>query len=177
MAVAMRESVVDALVAKYCGEAEARDPDLVGLIADCVSIFNLDPQLLAGVLAPESRRDVEAMRRRLSDNIGEHLMTKYSVYSPEALNDLCRVVLLEVLDESWRQHFEQMEVLMSGIALRSLGKRDPVTEFRTDAFELFEQMMAAIPEQFCRAFCMPRPKSAADQNALLKSLLGIGDAG
>jgi preprotein translocase subunit SecA len=59
-------------------------------------------------------------------------------------------VLLSLLDNAWREHLYEMDYLQEGIGLRAYGQRDPLTEYRREAFAMFEQMEQRIREEFVR---------------------------
>ncbi|MBQ7725060.1 MAG: preprotein translocase subunit SecA [Lachnospiraceae bacterium] len=69
---------------------------------------------------------------------------------PEMLREIERVILLKVIDRKWMDHIDDMEQLRQGIGLQAFGQRDPVVEYRTAGFEMFDQMTAAIKEDTVR---------------------------
>jgi len=69
---------------------------------------------------------------------------------PEMLREIERVILLKVIDRKWMDHIDDMEQLRQGIGLQAFGQRDPVVEYRTAGFEMFDQMTAGIKEDTVR---------------------------
>ena len=61
---------------------------------------------------------------------------------PEQLRELERVVLLKCIDSKWMDHIDDMEMLRQGIGLMAYGQRDPVVEYKTNAFEMFNSMIS-----------------------------------
>src|SRR5207244_13376446 len=59
-------------------------------------------------------------------------------------SELERMVLLSIIDNMWREHLYEMDYLEEGIHLRAYGQRDPLTEYRREAFQMFEEMKAGI---------------------------------
>ena len=67
-----------------------------------------------------------------------------------AMRQLERLVLLNLTDTKWREHLYEMDYLQEGIHLRAYAQRDPVTEYRREAYEMFEELTASIREDFVR---------------------------
>ena len=68
----------------------------------------------------------------------------------EQIRELERVVLLKVIDNKWMSHIDDMDQLRQGIGLQAYGQRDPVVEYKMNAYEMFEAMTAAITEETVR---------------------------
>ena len=69
---------------------------------------------------------------------------------PEQLRELERVVLLKCIDSKWMDHIDDMEMLRQGIGLMAYGQRDPVVEYKMNAFEMFNNMITSIQEDTVR---------------------------
>lgn len=170
-AASMRSRVVEEIVNLNCGLSSEPEWNISALRDECALVFSIDDQYRPRLELASKHGDLEGIERELKVKLDEVLEERYSVYSAETLNEMYRFVLLEVLDEKWRQHFSQLDTLMSNIALRSIGKRDPVVEFRTEAFRLFEAMLTSLPRCFCSKFYAQKPKNFSAQNSVLKDLL------
>ena len=85
----------------------------------------------------------------------------------EVSNQLQKFVLLQILDEKWRDHLNELILLRSGIGLRSYGQRDPLIEYKKEAFTLFESMMESLGKQaiglFMRAEIVRKPPEPEQQ--------------
>ena len=68
----------------------------------------------------------------------------------EQIREIERVILLKVIDNKWMSHIDDMDQLRQGIGLQAYGQRDPVVEYKMNAFEMFESMTAAITEETVR---------------------------
>src|SRR5207237_7040749 len=68
----------------------------------------------------------------------------------ETMRELERWVLLSITDNKWREHRYEMDYLEERIHLRAYGQRDPLTEYRREAFAMFEEMKAGIRDEFVR---------------------------
>ena len=69
---------------------------------------------------------------------------------PEKIREIERVILLKVIDNKWMAHIDDMEQLKQGIGLQAYGQKDPLVEYKVSAFEMFENMSAAIQEETVR---------------------------
>jgi preprotein translocase subunit SecA len=66
------------------------------------------------------------------------------------MRQLERLVLLNITDTKWREHLYEMDYLQEGIHLRAYAQRDPLTEYRREAYEMFEELTASIRSDFVR---------------------------
>ena len=71
-------------------------------------------------------------------------------FGSELLRELERTVMLNVIDNRWREHLYEMDYLREGIGLRAIGQRDPLIEYKNEGFGMFQQMIAGIKEDFVR---------------------------
>ena len=69
---------------------------------------------------------------------------------PERLREIERLVLLNVIDNRWREHLYEMDYLQEGIGLRAVGQRDPLVEYTNEGFRMFQEMQESIKEDFAR---------------------------
>src|SRR5690606_4491794 len=74
---------------------------------------------------------------------------KESVEVPEALGALERYVIINAIDRHWQEHLTEMEELRRAIGLRSYGQKDPLVEYKGEAFKYFEELMGNVRLQIC----------------------------
>ena len=98
---------------------------------------------------PVSKRD--ELKQKLKEEVIKLYETKEAEF-PEAeqIREIERVILLKVIDNKWMSHIDDMDQLRQGIGLQAYGQRDPVVEYKMNAFEMFEAMTAAIMEETVR---------------------------
>jgi len=92
------------------------------------------------------------------DDVIEFLAEKTSVFfdtrmeelGPELFKELQKSVLLQVVDTKWREHLYEMDYLREGIGLRAIGQRDPLIEYQTEGYTMFQSMIESIQEDFTR---------------------------
>ena len=136
------EELVDATVATYVGEGvHPEDWDLGGLGEALQRQF--DVKLPAAVATREA-----ASREAVRDAVWEAVQARYAArereLTPDLLRALERWVMLHVIDTQWKDHLLSMDHLKEGIGLRGYGQRDPLTEYKREAFDLFEAMVDRV---------------------------------
>jgi preprotein translocase subunit SecA len=101
---------------------------------------------------PELRElgEVVAIQEQLVEDALEAYETKEAAVGEGVMRELERVVLLNITDTKWREHLYEMDYLQEGIHLRAYGQRDPLTEYRREAFSMFEELTASIRRDFVR---------------------------
>lgn len=89
---------------------------------------------------------------------------KESEIGDDRMRDIERRVMLDVIDQHWREHLYEMDYLREGINLRAMGQRDPLTEWQHDGFDMFEAMVDSIEDDFVQ-FVMKLEVIHDQQNA------------
>jgi preprotein translocase subunit SecA len=92
----------------------------------------------------------EEMIRRLADDSDERFNRKAEMVGPERMRWIEKQILLQVLDVRWREHLAHLDHLRSVIHLRGYAQRDPLNEFKSEAFSLFETMLADLRGEVTR---------------------------
>jgi len=95
--------------------------------------------------------DVNAMTReelveKLIETARERYQERERELGEDILRDLERLVTLEVIDNKWREHLYEMDYLKEGIGLRAIGQRDPLIEYKSEAYDMFQAMIESIKE-------------------------------
>ena len=91
----------------------------------------------------------ELVERFLRDALDVYAQREQQM-GPEHLREIERLVLLNVIDNRWREHLYEMDYLQEGIGLRAVGQRDPLVEYTNEGFQRFQEMQATIKEDFAR---------------------------
>ncbi len=86
----------------------------------------------------------------LSDKALEVYSAKEAQIGAENLRDLERNVMLRVIDTRWMDHLQEMDYLKEGIGLRAMGQRDPITEYKNEAYDMFSALVQSVNEDFLR---------------------------
>ncbi|MES0812971.1 preprotein translocase subunit SecA [Roseibium sp. SCPC15] len=139
----MRHDVVDDLVANHIPErAYPEQWDTDGLQEEVRKYLNLD--LPVKEWANEEGIAEEEVKDRLRRSADEAMAQKVAKYSPDIMRQVEKAVLLQTLDNLWREHLSNLDHLRSVVAFRGYAQRDPLQEYKTEAFTLFESMLAQL---------------------------------
>ena len=87
---------------------------------------------------------------------------------PEMIREAERVVLLKVIDRKWMNHIDDMDQLRQGIGLQAYGQRDPLVEYKMNAYEMFENMTESIKEDTIRVLCHIRIEQKVEREQVAK---------
>ena len=139
----MRHDVVEAMVARRIPEkAYPEQWDTDGLVQDVKALFDLDPPIKAW--ADEEGIADEEIRERLLRAVDEAAARKVAKYGSDIWRQVEKSVLLQTLDHLWREHIATLDHLRSVIGFRGYAQRDPLNEYKTEAFELFDAMLTEL---------------------------------
>ena len=138
-----RHETVTEIVSRCIPEnAYAEQWDVATLQADVQRLFGLD--LPVADWAKEEGIADEEIRTRLIDAVDRLMAEKAANFGPELMRMAEKSILLQVLDQHWKEHLLDLDHLRQGIHLRGYAQRDPLNEYKKEAFELFEQMLGQV---------------------------------
>ncbi|MEQ9179167.1 MAG: preprotein translocase subunit SecA [Nitratireductor sp.] len=139
----MRQDVIDDLVAKHIPEnAYAEQWDVDGLKQGVAAYLNLD--LPVEDWAMEEGIDEEAIRERLTEATQKAAAERAERFGPEVMTYVEKSILLQTVDHLWREHLVNLDHLRSVIGFRGYAQRDPLNEYKSEAFELFQGMLGNL---------------------------------
>jgi preprotein translocase subunit SecA len=116
----------------------------------------------------------EEIRDRLTDTGDRRMAEKAANYGPELMRLAEKSVLLQVLDQIWKEHLLSLDHLRQGIGLRAYAQKDPLNEYKQEAFNLFENMLVALRETVTQVLCHMEISDDADGDGLLPEYDGSG---
>ena len=141
----MRHVLVEDLVAKHIPEhAYAEQWDVAGLKEELKRVLDLD--LPIEDWAKEEGIVGEELLSRIDQRVDEFMAAKSAQWGPDVMRYVEKSVLLQTLDHMWREHLVMLDHLRQVVGLRGYGQRDPLQEYKTEAFTLFEEMSAHLRE-------------------------------
>jgi preprotein translocase subunit SecA len=141
----MRHAAIDDLVAKHVPEnAYPEQWDTAGLREELKRILDLD--LPADEWAKEEGIADEELLSRIERRADEHMAAKVAQWGADVMRYVEKSILLQTLDHLWREHLVMLEHLRQVIGLRGYGQRDPLNEYKAEAFNLFEAMSTNLRE-------------------------------
>ena len=161
----MRHSVIDELVAKHIPEnAYPEQWDATGLKTEVQNVLGLDLPIEAW--AKEEGIADEEVRERILRAADEFMAAKAAKYGGEIMRYVEKSLLLQTLDHLWREHLVTLEHLRHVIGFRGYAQRDPLNEYKSEAFTLFETMLSslrqAVAAQLMRVEIVQSPPTATD---------------
>lgn len=161
----MRADVVEHLVAAHIPpKSFVEQWDLDGLEAEMVRIFAID----APVKKWLDDEDLEeaAITERLLDAVERKMAAKVASIGAEFWRMTERRYLLHVIDNEWKEHLGLLELLRRAVGLRAYGQRDPLNEYKTEAFSTFESMLHSTREKVCELLSHIEIQIETDLDAL-----------
>jgi len=125
-------------------------------------------------MSPASPADVEADTR---DAVAEKAVAfaekayraREAQFGPEVMRELERHLYLFTLDEHWREHLHELDYLKGGIGLQAYGQRDPLVQYKKEAFTLFETMMGEVREDFVQRLFRVQVQPAAARQVIAEA--------
>ncbi|PPR70347.1 MAG: Protein translocase subunit SecA [Alphaproteobacteria bacterium MarineAlpha3_Bin1] len=142
----MRQQVLDDIIAECIPEkAYAEQWNMDSLHEEVLRLFALDLPVQDWA-KEEGIADAE-IHERLTKAIEERVAAKEANYGPEIMRDVEKSLLLQLLDQLWKDHLLTLDHLRQGIGLRAYAQRDPLNEYKREAFDLFEEMLAMLRER------------------------------
>jgi preprotein translocase subunit SecA len=141
-------NMVDALITKGMDTyADAKlypeEWDYEGLLKYCEKYFLVPGELTLDQMETMSREEVEEKLMKCAHDTYD---SREKSIGSELMRDLEKAVMLKVIDSKWMEHLDDMDMLKEGIGLRSYGQRNPIVEYKVEAFDMFEEMQHAMME-------------------------------
>jgi len=142
--------IVGGIVAQYVDEYVPENSrndqyDLLGLQNAVLNQFGVKVEI--SDLSPLTRPEIE-------DHVKEVLSRRYdekeSLVGPENMREAERIIMLNVIDNQWKDHLLSMDHLKEGIGLRGYGQKDPLIEYKKESFKMFQDMMDRIEDETIR---------------------------
>ncbi|MBV9522229.1 MAG: SEC-C domain-containing protein, partial [Alphaproteobacteria bacterium] len=141
----MRHEVIDLLTTRCVPPTALPDQwDVKGLHEECLRLLNLD--LPVADWAKEEGIGPAEMTQRVKDAADRKMAEKAANYGPDIMRMAEKSLLLQLLDQIWKDHLLSLDHLRQGINLRAYAQRDPLNEYKREAFELFEGMLVHLRE-------------------------------
>ncbi len=148
----IRTEVVDEAISDHIPpESIVEQWDIPELEKTLVSEFN-SAQLLGQLVSNEDEVTEDDLRRRITEQVQEEYEEKVLSWNSEGI-DMNRVekeIMLNVLDQKWKEHLGTMDHLRQGIHLRAYAQKQPKQEYKRESFELFQEMLYGIKRDVIR---------------------------
>ena len=165
----MRHQVVEDLVNTYLPPKTYADQwDTQGLHDAAIEKLGVDVPVIAW--GEEDGVDQEVMRERLQNAADDHMAKKVADFGPETMRGIEKQILLQTIDGKWRDHLLRLEHLRSVVAFRGYAQRDPLNEYKTEAFQLFEGMLDSLREEVTQKLSQIRPMTEEEQREMMRQI-------
>ena len=168
--VDMRNDVIDDLIETYMPPRSYADQwDTEGLYAAVIENLNLDVPVIAW--AAEEGVDDDVLRERLEEAADKQLAEKQEAFGAESFAQVQRQVLLSTIDSKWREHLLMLEHLRSVVSFRGYAQRDPLNEYKNEAFQLFESLLTGLRVDVTQQIGRVRPLTEEERQAMMQQML------
>ncbi len=165
----MRGEVIDDLIDQYMPPKTYADQwDMEGLYAAVIERLNLDVPVMAW--GDEEGVDDDEIADRLEEAADKMMAEKAEAFGPEQMRMIEKQVLLQTIDSKWREHLLTLEHLRSVVGFRGYAQRDPLNEYKNEAFALFESMLNSLRQDVTQQLARIRPMTDEEQQQMLRDL-------
>ena len=165
----MRGEVVDDLIDTYMPPNSYADQwDTAGLDQAVKEQLNLDIPVIEW--CEEEGVDDEEVADRIEKALEEMMVEKTETLGAEAMRGIEKQLLLQAIDAKWREHLLKLEHLRSVVGFRGYAQRDPLNEYKNEAFQLFESMLDSLRQDVTQKLCQIRPMTEEEQQAIQAEL-------
>jgi preprotein translocase subunit SecA len=165
----MRHEVIDDLITQYMPPKTYADQwDNEGLYVATIEHLGIDAPVIDW--AQEEGVDDEIIQERLEKAADEFIAQKAVQFGPETFRGIEKQVLLQIIDSKWREHLLTLEHLRSVVGFRGYAQRDPLNEYKTEAFQLFESMLDSLRVDVTRNLAQIRPLTEEEQQAMVAQM-------
>ncbi len=166
----MRHQVIDDLVDTYMPKKSYADQwETEKLYASVLEKLGLDVPVMKW--ADEEGVDDDDIRERLYKESDELMAGKAAAFGPDTMRGIEKQIILQTIDSKWREHLLTLEHLRSVIGFRGYAQRDPLNEYKTEAFQLFSGLLDGLRFDVAQKLSQIRPLSEEEQKEMMAQLL------
>ena len=165
----MRYQLIDDLIGNHVPPKTYPDQwDMDGLHTSLQEKMDIDADVISW--ASEEGFDDSEIADRLYKLSDEKMAKKSADFGLETIRNIEKQILLQTIDGNWRDHLLKLEHLRSVVGFRGYAQRDPLNEYKTESFQLFEGMLESLREDVCKKLGQVRPISKEEQEQILAQL-------
>jgi preprotein translocase subunit SecA len=164
----MRVQVIEDLVDRYMPPKSYADQwDVEGMHQEVIEQLNLDVPLAEW--AEEEGVDQEVVTERLEEATDTLMAEKAEAFGADTMQMIEKQVLLQIIDAKWREHLVTLDQLRQTIGFRGYAQRDPLSEFKTEGFQLFEIMLDSLRSDVTQQLARIRPLTEEEQAQMMQA--------
>ena len=165
----MRYEVITDMVDTYMPPRSYADQwDVEAMAQACRETLSLDLPIPAW--AEEDGVDQDVVIERLEEAAEKFMSDKATAFGAEQMRNIEKQVLLQTIDQKWRDHLLKLEHLRSVVAFRGYAQRDPLNEYKSEAFQLFEGLLDGLRQEVTQKLGRIQPLSPEQQAELIRQL-------
>ena len=165
----MRHQVIEDLAGEFMPARSYPDQWKTDALAAALrEKAGLDVPLVAW--AAEEGVDQDAIIDRAAEASDKLMAEKEAAFGPATMRSIEKQILLQTIDAKWREHLLKLEHLRSVVGFRGYAQRDPLNEYKTESFQLFEHLLDSLREDVTQKLSQIRPISAEEQQAMLAQI-------
>jgi len=165
----MRHQVAEDLVDAYLPpKSYAEQWNAEGLYAAAMEKLGVNVPVMDW--AKEEGVDQPVMRQRLLEASDALMADKMAAFGPDTMRNIEKQVLLQTIDGKWREHLLRLEHLRSVVGFRGYAQRDPLNEYKTEGFTLFENMLNSLRQEVTQKLAMIRPITQEEQRVMMAQM-------
>lgn len=166
----MRHDVVEDLVDTYVPPKTYHDQwDGEGLYAAAIEKLGVDVPVIGWI--DEDGVDADVIKERLSQASDEMMAKKAVDFGPENMRNIEKQLLLQTIDAKWREHLLLLDHLRSVVGFRGYAQRDPLNEYKNEAFQLFEGLLDGLRGEVTQKLGQIRPLTEEEQQAMIQQMM------
>ncbi|NBD30779.1 MAG: preprotein translocase subunit SecA [Alphaproteobacteria bacterium] len=166
----MREQVIEDMVDSYMPPKSYADQwDTEGLYAEVIAKLGIDVPVIDW--ADEEGADNDVIRERLEEAAAKHMAEKSEAFGQETMRNIEKQILLQTIDTKWREHLVTLEHLRSVVGFRGYAQRDPLNEYKTESFQLFEGLLDGLRTDVTQKLSQIRPMTEEEQKQMMAQLM------
>src|SRR5210317_982789 len=165
----MRDEVVDDLIDQYMPINTYADQwDSEGLYAAVIENLGLDVPIMEW--CEEDGVDDEQICERLIEASDKLMSEKAEAFGEENMRSIEKQLVLQAIDGKWREHLLTLEHLRSVVGFRGYAQRDPLNEYKNEAFQLFERMLDSLRTEVTQKLSLIRPMTDEERKAIMEEM-------
>ncbi|MDR1452011.1 MAG: preprotein translocase subunit SecA [Helicobacteraceae bacterium] len=146
-----------------CGVIEGASPEEFA-IDKLIKVLRED--LRVEIASVDGSSSASELRKIVAENATAQYEQKMSVVAPEQRGEIERILYLQSLDEAWREHLYQMDVLKTGIGLRGYNQKDPLVEYKKESYQMFNELTTNLKFSIVKTLFGVRFRTRDEQEAI-----------
>lgn len=173
----MVDETVEEVFYKYYNERHPQSSDMASLNTNLKRIFTVDMTLTAEDAASKNKKE---LLQQITEAVKEAYINRAKYFEEQAINfgEIESMLLLQLLDQSWKQHLYELDQLQKSVGLRAYGQKDPLIEYQKESFSLYQSMMTRIRDLFVEyIFRLQLPPKRSPQQIQAQHAQGDGEEG